>query len=240
MPSSTILLSRTIALTQQFVRNAPLTFTSNTDPALANADWVRQFMLAAPFAWRWNRSVTTFATVANQQDYSVAVPTFGWMEKATFFDSTQSDNPTRELEVRLVLADNKQSGQPMNIAAQLDDGAGNITFRLMPVPNDIFTVSVISQNACPTFTAVSQTWAPIPDYLQYLCSQGMLAKAYEYLGDERYPMAMQMFLRQVIAANGGLDETQVNIFLSNRLNTQRETQEVMGNAQSARQGRGAY
>jgi hypothetical protein len=240
MPSSTILLSRTIALTQQFVRNAPLTFTDNTDPALANADWVRQFMLSAPFAWRWNRTVTTFPTIVNQQDYSVSVPTFGWIEKATFFDSTESTNPVRELEVRLVLADNKQSGQPMNIAAQLDDGAGNITFRLMPVPNEVLTVSVISQNACPIFTAPTQTWAPIPDYLQYLCSQGMLAKAYEYLGDERYPMAMQMFLRQVIAANGGLDETQVNIFLADRLNTQRETQEVMGNAQSARQGRGAF
>lgn len=240
MPTSTILLSRTIALTQQFVRNAPLTFSGNTDPALANADWVRQFMLAAPFAWRWNRTVTTFDTVVNQQDYSASVPTFGWIEKATFFDPAQSANPTRELEVRMVLADNKQSGEPVTIAAQLDDGEGNITFRLMPVPSDVYTVSVISQNAAPLFTAVGNSWSPIPDYLQYLCSQGMLAKAYEYLGDERYPMAMQMFLRQVIAANGGLDETQANIFIADRLNTQRETQESAGNAQSARQGRGAF
>jgi hypothetical protein len=240
MPSSTITLQRTINLTQQFVRNAPLTFGSNNDPALLNADWVRQFLLAAPFAWRWNRSVTTFQTAAGTQDYSVSAATFGWIEKATFTDLTQSVNPARELEVKMILADEKQQGELVHISAQLDDGAGNITFRLHPVPDGVYTVTVTSQNAAPIFTAPSQTWAPIPDYLHYLCSQGMLAKAYEYLGDERFGVAMQLFLRQSIAANGGLNETQANIFLSDRLDTQRQSQETLGNAQSARQGRGAF
>lgn len=240
--ASTIQLQRTIALTQQFVRNAPLTFSGNTDPALANADWVRQFMLAAPFAWRWNRNVlaTPITTIPGVQDYKIALADFGWIEKATFTNLQESDQPSRELEVSLILGDNLQRGEPTHISAQLDDDAGNITFRLMPVPDVAYKLQVIYQKAAPVFTATTQTWAPVPDYLQYLCSQGMLAKAYEYLGDERFPIAMQLFLRQTIAANGGLDATQVDIFIADRMNAQREAQDIQGNSQLARQGRGAY
>lgn len=240
--SATIQLSRTIGLAQNFVRNAPLTLGTANDPALSNADWVLQFMLAAPFAWPWNRQNGTFNCIADPatQDYKVSLANFGYLERASIQDLDESNNPTKELTVNLSLTEEGRIGQPERISPIYDDGDGNITFRLFPTPDKAYKVTFDYQGAAGLFTTTTQTWAPVPDRLSYLFNQGFLAKSYEYLGDDRFAVAMQLFLRQVIAANQGLDETQINLFLQDRLNTARETQENLGNAQSGRQGRGAF
>lgn len=227
MPSSTIPLSRTIGLASQFVRNAPLTFTSpsTNDPAFSNADWVRQFILSPPFAWRWNRAVVEFTCTIGTADYTESVPTFGWIEKAVILDP-DNGNQSTELEVDLNLAEETVPNLPTKISAQSDDGEGNITFRLFPAPDKAYVVRVTYQKAASIFTAASDTWSPIPDYLSYLYNQGFLAKTLDYINDPRFPNAMQLFLSQVVAANQGLSETERNIFLGDRLNTQRESQAV--------------
>jgi hypothetical protein len=236
---ATKLLSRTIALTQQFVRNAPLTFTGNSDPAFSNADWVRQFILAPPFAWPWNRAKAKFTCIIGQQDYSIAVATFGFIEKGVVSDPTNGDQ-THELEVEVDIAEETVPNLPTRVSAQMDDDNGNITFRLIPPPDKAYAIELTLQNAAPTFVALTDTWAPIPDKLSYLYDQGMLAKAYEYLNDSRFPTAMQLFMRQVLAANTGLSDTQKNIFLEENINTQRDSQGQLAASQQGRQGRGAF
>lgn len=225
--ASTIQLARTIALAQQFVRNAPLTFTGPTDndPAFSNADWVRQFILSPPFAWRWNRTETPIACIPGQTDYTVSLPTFGWIEKAIVTFETNGSQTT-ELEVATSLAVESNPNLPTKISAQLDDDAGNITFRLMPAPDEAYVVTVMSQNAAGTFTDPSQTWAPIPDFMSFLYNSGFQAKTYEYLSDSRFQAVMQLFLQQLVAANTGLSETQRNIFLQDRIDTTREQRGV--------------
>lgn len=226
MPS-TIPLSRTIALAQQFVRNAPLTFTGPTDndPALSNADWVRQFILSPPFAWRWNRVETDITCVIGQTDYTVSLANFGWIEKAII---TLGPNgfQTTELEVVINLAPETNPNLPTRISAQLDDDAGNITFRVSPAPDAAYTLTVISQKAPLLFGTTADQWLPIPDYLSYIFNTGFQAKTYEYLGDPRFTPIMQLFLQQTVSANGGLSESQKNIFLSDRINTIREQQGI--------------
>jgi hypothetical protein len=233
--SSTIILSRTIALASARLRFMPLQITNN-DPAFSDADWVRQFILASPFAWNWNRFTVTFTCVVGQQDYVESAATFGWIEKATYYDSTQSENPTKELTVRLTLGEETVEGEPFYIAAQNDDGAGNIKFRLHPVPQSTYVVTVTCQARAPLFTAANQTWAPIPDSLSYLYNLGFFAKACEYAGDERFGASMALFLREVIAANGGLEDTEVNIFLQGHMNL---TREVQGTSIAEQQSRAA-
>lgn len=225
--ASTILLSRTIALAQQFVRNAPLTFTgpTDTDPALANADWVRQFILSPPFAWRWNRTETNITCVFGQTDYTVSLPTFGWIEKAIVTWNSNGEQTT-ELENSTNLAVESNPNLPTKISAQMDDDAGNITFRLSPAPDQPYVVTVMSQNAAPTFSATTQSWAPLPDYMSYLYNTGFQAKTYEYLADPRFQTIMQQFLQMVVSANTGLSESQKNIFLSDRINTTREQMSI--------------
>lgn len=240
MPSTNT-LQRTVTVAQNFIRNAPLTFPPSTnDPALIMGDWVRQFILAPPFAWRWNRSTTTQALTSGTQDYTIALSTFGWLEKATITDTTASPNITYELEVELALGTETTSNLPTKIAPLIDDDNGNITFRLFPVPDKSYTLKLIWQNAAPNFVNMTDSWAPIPDYLSFLYLQGLLAKAYEYLGDPRFAIALQLFLRQTIAANAGLDQTQLNIFLAERMNSAREQQDTLTKSQQGHAGRGMF
>lgn len=239
-PNSTNTLQRTITVAQNFVRNAPLTFSGTGDPALIIGDWVRQFMLGPPFAWRWNRNKATQTLTAGTQDYVLAVPTFGWLEKAVVTDTTVSPNLSYELEIDLALAPESTTNLPTKISPLYDDGNGNITFRLFPVPDKNYTLNLIFQNSPPIFRNLNDTWAPVPDYLSYLYLQGYLAKSYEYLADPRFAIAVQLFLRQVISANAGLDQTQVNIFLAERLNSTREQQDTLTKSQQGHAGRGMY
>jgi hypothetical protein len=234
-PNSTNTIGRTINVAQNFVRNAPLTFSGTNDPAFTIGDWVRQFMLSPPFAWRWNRATATFTTVAGQQDYEEPLGQFGWLEKATVTDST---NAVHELEVVLNLSEETQQNLPTRIAARLDDGNGNITFRLMPPPDRIYVVTLTYQLACPLFKTTADTWAPIPDYFSNLYNSGFMAKTYEYINDSRYGAMLTTFLRQVIAANGALTDSQVNIFLADQVNSATTQQSVVQNTQMGRQGRG--
>lgn len=246
-PNCTNSLQRSVNVAQNFVRNAPLTFTGTNDPAFLIADWVRQFILGPPFAWRWNRQKISVTLSQGTQDYVVNVANknngfpLGWIEQATLADATTSPSLTYQLEVKLDIAEETTLNQPRQISAQYDDSNGNITFRFNPPPDkSTYTAIVTYQVAPPIFGSLGDTWAPIPDYLSYLYNQGIVAKAYEYLGDGRFGVAMPLFLRQVVAANQGLDDTQVNIFLGERLIDVRETQAAQTKSQMGRVARGMF
>ena len=231
--ASTIQLQRTINLAQQFQRLAPLTFTANTanDPAFSNADWVMQTILSPTLGgWRWNRvgaspTVPTFVTTTGVSDYPVSLPNFGWIEKAVAYDPNDG-YAAFELQVELIKGVETNANQPTRISAQYDDGAGNITFRLFPAPSQVYNIVVEWQQSAPQFSSLTQTWAPIPDYLSYLYNEAFQAKAFEYSNDPRFTSSMQLFLTDLAAASTGLDLTQKNIWLADRLNTMRQTAAV--------------
>ena len=230
-------LLRSVTVAQLFVRNMPLAGAGGvaTEPAFSIGDWVRQFILAPPFAWRWNRVTTTIPiTAAGGQDYTKVLTDFGWLEKASWTDGTVS----QELQIALDLSEDTQKNPPVQIAARLDNNSGTITFRVLPPPDKSYTVTITYQKAAPIFTSINDTWSPIPDYLSYLCNQGFAAKAYEYFGDERFLSAMQIFVKQVVAANSGLDESQKNIFLGERITTGRQSLAEQSKTQMGVAGRG--
>ena len=154
------------------------------------------------------------------------------------YNST-SQNPqlTKELTVSNSLAKETVLGQPGFISVVEDDNNGNVTFRLMMIPDQNYSLYVIYQKAAPSFGATTDTWAPIPDYMAYIFNKGFLAKAYEYKGDERFAYTWQEFMKLLVSANEGLSETQKNIFLEGKLNTARE-QGALASTQQARQVRG--
>lgn len=223
--ASTIPLQRSVTLASSFIRYAPLTMSAN-DPALSNADWVRQFILSPPFAWRWNRAeVPTIKTAIGVSDYQVSLADFGWIEKAVLF-FPENGNIAQELEVENNLAPETVPNLPLRISAQLDDDAGNVTFRLSPSPDAAYNLSVITQKAALTFTSLSDTWSPLPDYLSYIYNEGFQFKTYDYMNDPRTQEAYQIFMQSLISANQGLTDDQKSIFLGDRLNKQRQSQNV--------------
>lgn len=235
--ASTITFRREMNTVSLFIRRAPLTFTGTNDPAFTIGDWVRGFMLSPPFAWRWNRATVQPFAIGGGQDFKINLPNFGWLEQATLIDTTQSPNVAHQLEIVLDLGEETTTNQPTKIAARLDDDNGNITFRVTPPPDKTYQLNITYQLAAPTFKTLDDKWSPIPDYLHFLYHTGFLAKAYEYMGDERFPATMQLFVRQLIGANGGLTQTQLNIFMADQVNSSTTAQAAALASQFSTQGR---
>jgi hypothetical protein len=140
-------------------------------------------------------------------------------------------------EVVSVIGTGSDLGSPNRISPQIDDNAGNITFRLLPAPDRVYTVEVIYQKRIPALiTTTANTWAPIPDHYSYIYQWGFLALMLVYNQDQRWTQANQKFVGNLLGAAEGLTESDKNIFQAAWLGTITE-QQVTG--MKTQQGLGA-
>jgi hypothetical protein len=234
---STIQLQQTVNWSSAYVNFEELNIGSGNEPAFTNANTILQTILGPPFKWSWNRASTTFPTVVGQQDYPISVPTFGFLEGASV---TLSGNTFAIKEIKQELTVGSEPGRPESIAAQLDNNAGTITFRFLPVPDQIYTVSPYFQQAMPAlFTSLTQTWTPVPDLrFSYIYNWGFLALSMAYSDDQRFPIFNQKFVAHLLGAQGGLTETEKTMFLDSWNLVTRQEQLVGIKAQQARQAMG--
>jgi len=188
------------------------------EPAFSIGDDIRSIILSPPFAWSWNRKDVAIAvTEVLGQDYTESIADFGWIEKAVIDDG---NGKIKELTVKNAhaLAPTSVKEQPASICVYEDDNEGGITFRVAPAPPTSYTLTVIYQKAPPIFASTSDDWDPIPDRFSYLYNTGFIAKAYEKTNDPRFLPTFSLFMRLLVSANGGLSETDVNLFLEGQLN----------------------
>jgi hypothetical protein len=230
-------LQSTLGWCGPFINYQPLTIGGN-EPALSIANIILQTILGPPFCWRFNRSTVSFT--ASQfmtqwlQDYEVAAPDFGFIEKAWIQDPSSLD--IKELSVKTSLSASTEKGRPTFICTQGDDGAGNILFRLMNVPNKAFVIFVQYQKRAALMQSLAAPWAPIPDEFSYIFNWGFLALASLIVNDARHPIFNQKFTAHLLGAQDGLDDMQRNIFLGNWLEITKQAQRA---TQGAQQGTAA-
>jgi hypothetical protein len=238
--ASTITLTNSITWAQQFVKLRPLQFGGTTlEPALTCANTVLMGILGPPFKWRWNRAVVSFPLVVGQQDYPVNAATFGWIETAVIQDLTQTPAAWMEIDSKIVAGRDSASGRPHTIAAQLDNGAGQITFRVLPgSPDQAYPAELTIQKKAVLLTALANTWSPIPDEYSYIYNYGFLALIFLYADDPRFQWANQKFVAHLLAANEGLTETEISIFLNQWQSTVGDFAARAVRAQQAQQARG--
>ena len=200
---------------KRFIFQRPTAMGNFLEPAVTSVNTVIQTMLGAPFRWRWNRQVVTFSTVIGQQDYTVPC-NLGWIENASvqWLDTNDSTLKWKEMAMKIDLALDSASSRPHSISAQGDDLNGNITFRLMPVPDAVYPISITVQQKPTLITSVNQTWTPIPDEFGYIYNYGLLALLFMYADDARFTVTSQKFVAHLLAANQGLSDTERNIFLN--------------------------
>ncbi len=224
--ASTITLAGTIAATEPMLGYRPLNFPNLSpaiwEPAVTMANIVKMTMLGPPFGWRWNRlqTLTTFTCDPSQAvptDYQVTgLSAFGWIEWATVNDLDPNNPIWRPMTKVEALGIAAEEELPRFIAAQYDDGAGDITFRVMPTPDQAYPVQMDIQQKCTLFTqaAPTQTWSPIPDEYSDGYTWGFQALALALNGDPRFGEFNQKFVNWLLARHSGLSETQISDFLN--------------------------
>lgn len=233
-------VSQTLGWVYGFVVGRPTTGVGGFvgEPGLTSANLIAQTILAAPFAWNWNRATQTFLTVVGQSDYPISISQYGYIEKATVFDSTVTPpaQSTFELEINNVLAADGKQNRPVKISPVFDNDAGTITFRLFPIPDKVYTVTLIFQKAPLTLT-LTGNWAPIPDKYAFLYERGLKAMMHGMYNPQIYMMEMQLFLRQLVGASQGLTEMEKAIFLDEALRRMRTENDALLGAQQGKQVR---
>lgn len=223
-----------------FIVGRPMTGVGGTvgEPALTLANMAMQTILAAPFAWSWNRQlVQPFTCQIGVSDYIVSAPNFGWLEKATVYLSG-GNPPTFELEASGLLAQDGKNMRPTKIAPVYDDNQGNITFRLFANPDQAYTVTIIYQQKPPRITSLLTYWTPIPDKYAFLYERFMLAHMRGMYDIPGYLQDLNLFIRQLVGASEGLTEIQKAIFLEESIKILVTQQNAMSAANQGRQSRG--
>lgn len=213
-----------------FLKFMPQNIGSN-EPALTTANMVAQTIMGPPFCWRWNRNTATFTCNASThtQDYTQAVSDFGFIEKA-WVQLPSGTQDIKEMEVKTVLGLTIKQGRPMHIAAQNDDNAGNITFRVMDAPDVAYPATVVYQKKAQLMLSLASSWGPIPDEDSYIYNWGFLTVMGILTNDPRFPIWNQKFIGHLLGAQDGLDEMAKNLFLGTWMDVtkrmQREAEKV--------------
>ena len=139
---------------------------------------------------------------------------FYWIENCTANDINSTNQKWYTLAPKIDLELSAAQSRPMNIAAELDDGEGNLTFRLMPPPDAAYPIVLTLQEKPIVITKLSQTFAPIPDEYLMLVRWGFLAWANYYLGRAQdFQIANSKFVAGLLAAQTALTETEKDAFM---------------------------
>jgi hypothetical protein len=78
-------LQATIDWATTFVNYLPLNVGTSNQPAIDNANNVKQLFISPELKWNWNRNTKSFQTVIGQQDYAqTGMTDFGFLETASF------------------------------------------------------------------------------------------------------------------------------------------------------------
>lgn len=135
-----------------------------------------------------------------------------WIETSSVQDPFTTTPQWFEMTSKLSLGLDSKSGRPAFVSAQGDDGLGNITFRLMSVPDRAYPVVLTLQQKPPLFSRLDQTWSPIPDEYSHIYNWGFLSMMWLFADDPRWQLANSKFVGSLLGSAEGLSETQINIF----------------------------
>lgn len=191
------------------------------EPALSAANLILSTLLSPPLYWPWNRSVVGFSTTV--QDFSLnGLANFGFLEGGSVVDA---QGQSWEIEVKQVLHTDASQARPRWCSPLIDDGMGNITFRLSPgPPQGLMTGTLMYQRRAPVLMSLGTTWSPVPDDRTNMCQWGHLSLMSLIGNDARFNSYNQKFVTAVLSSHGGLTAMERNMFIANWMTTVSQVQ----------------
>lgn len=161
-------------------------------------------------------TVGVFTNITTQ-DYTIPGSVFSHISHASILDLDNNGSPLKwwELTVKNDLSFESSQNRPEFVGAHSQDANGNVTFRVFSSPDKKYPVAIHVCLAAPKFTSINQTWAPLPDFLQYIYDWGFLALMWQFSDDPRAAYANNQFKAALLARQSGISEEQKNIFLNN-------------------------
>lgn len=141
-------LFQTQNLANTLIQYAPLNAGLGQEPMVSIGSMIRSTILSAPFVWAFNRKedTSTSTTTANQ-DYTIALDDFGFLEKVSLTDSDGKIWEVKEIQNIAPLAKNADPSRPANIAVLTQIPGTSVTFRFSSKPDAVYTINIVYQKA---------------------------------------------------------------------------------------------
>ena len=212
------LLSDTINYITPFCRYMSANVGVSNQPILGIASLVRNIILAAPFQWSWNRIYDdSVVTVVGQQDYTPDLYNFGYLEKASVQNAAGQIWEIPRIKNNEPLAKSTQQARPDALAVQInnsgtDEPSSFLTLRFSAVPDAIYQVNLIYQEAPYNFTALSNPWAPVPDSFSDVYNNMVLGYYMDSCQDGRAQQYIARGVAGLLARAQGLSEMDKALF----------------------------
>jgi hypothetical protein len=208
--ANSLTIRNTLNWCAAFLEQQPV-LINGQEPAMSSASLVLQTVLGPPFSWPFNRGQINY--VSTSQDMTIGgLGDFGFLEGGSV---TPPAGTPYEIAVRSVLQQEGNQARPMYVSELINDGAGNITFRLNPKPPQNAAVNLIYQRKAPLIHSMGDTWTPFPDEKNYVPQWGFLSLMSLITNDARFNLYNQKFITALLAQQGGLSALERNIFLTN-------------------------
>lgn len=217
------LLSDTIAYISPFCRYMNPAIGASLMPIIGIASIVRNTMLAAPFQWSWNRIYDDqVVTVAGQQDYQPDLYNFGYLEKASVQNAAGQIWEIKDIKNNEPLAKSTQQARPQSLAVQInnsgtDEPSSFLTLRFSAVPDAIYQVNLIYQEAPSNFLALNSPWSPIPDSFSDVYNNMVMGYYMDSCQDGRAQQYIARGVAGLLARAQGLSEMDKALFAQSYL-----------------------
>lgn len=212
------LLSDTINFISPFCRYMNPSIGVSLMPILGIASIVRNIILSAPFQWSWNRIYDdSVITAVGQQDYQADLYNFGYLEKASLQNAAGQIWEIPRIKNNEPLAKSTQQARPDALAVQINNSGTDevstfLTLRFSAVPDAIYQVDLIYQEAPYNFTALNNPWAPIPDSFSDVYNNMVMGYYMDSCQDGRADRYIARGIAGLLARAQGLTETDKALF----------------------------
>lgn len=219
-------LQTTLNWATAFIQNQPLSANTGSEPAVSIASMVRNSIMNAPLTWSWNRfeNVTNVTTTTNQ-DYTVTVANFGFLEKVSLTDVTGNVQELKDVYNTSALSINAIQQRPSAAAAISYVPGTSFKLRFNTVPDKIYTINLTFQGLSTQFVALADPWSPIPDQYSDVYNNLFLAEAFQTANDDQEAARYrQRGVAALLSKAEGLTQTQINIFRQQWLQRDAEAQ----------------
>ena len=215
-------MSYTLTQTQNwiagFIQGLPTSNFTGSEPILSTASMVQSMVCAPPFSWAWNRAEdSSVTTTQNQQDYTINLANFGFLEKASLTESTGKIWEVKEILNSEPLAKSTTQSRPMSISVISTVPGTSAKFRLGAVPDAVYTLNLVYQKSPAIFSSLSNNWT-LPDSMIQVYNNLVLGEMFALADDPRAQLYRQRGALGLLSFASGLDEEDKATFMQMYLN----------------------
>jgi len=135
-----------------YIQNQPLSNNTGFEPAASIASIVRNSMMNPPLTWSWNRfEDSSITTTLVDQDYTVALTNFGFIEKASLTDPAGNVQELKDILNTTPLSKNSTVQRPSAVSVISYVPGVSLKIRFNTIPDKAYTVNLTYQGIAVQF-----------------------------------------------------------------------------------------